>query len=164
MRQHQRRDCGRREERDQPDGILTMLPSMCAASWHAFSLARGPDRSQMFYPRLRQSVGFSSRSHAEHPYWDSFLPRTNYDVNGGGSGPVVRSSAPSATTDCPGIVAQPFKDACWPSAVPTGMTRRPPKPGCADAWRTTSRSSSSSWLIRKCHRTTTPPSAACAQW
>ena len=39
-----------------------------------------------------------------------------------------------------------------------------PQPGCADAWRTTSRNSSSLWLNRKSRRTTTPPSAACDRW
>ncbi len=58
----------------------------------------------------------------------------------------------------------PWNSACWPSAVPTRMTHRPPQPGCADAWRTTSRNSSSLWLNRKSRRTTTPPSAACDRW
>ena len=40
----------------------------------------------------------------------------------------------------------------------------PPQPGCADAWRTTSRNSSSLWLNQKSRRTTTPPSAACDRW
>ena len=47
---------------------------------------------------------------------------------------------------------------------PSWMTRRRPRPGCADAWRTTSRNSSSSWLILRRRRTTTPPNAACAMW
>ena len=58
----------------------------------------------------------------------------------------------------------PWNSACWPSAVPTRMTHRPPQPGCADAWRTTSRNSSSLWLNQKSRRTTTPPSAACDRW
>ena len=49
-------------------------------------------------------------------------------------------------------------------AVPFWMTRRRSRPGCADAWRTTSKNSSSSWPNRRCRRTTTPPSAASAIW
>ena len=48
---------------------------------------------------------------------------------------------------------RPFLDD--PSSAPAG---------CADASGTTSRNCSSSWPIRRCRRTTTPPSAACGQW
>ena len=58
----------------------------------------------------------------------------------------------------------PWKNACWPSAVPSWTTLWPSRPSCADAWRTTSRNSSSSWPTPRRHRTTTPPSAACATW
>ena len=58
----------------------------------------------------------------------------------------------------------PWNDACWRCTVPTWMTRRQHRPGCADAWRTTSRNSSSSWLIPRCPQTTTLPSAACDRW
>ena len=58
----------------------------------------------------------------------------------------------------------PWNSVCWPCAVPTWMTHRPPKPGCAAASRTTSRNSSSSCLNRQSRRTTTPPSAACDRW
>ena len=64
----------------------------------------------------------------------------------------------------------PWKNACWPSAVPAWTTRWRSKASCAGASTSTSRAcpvldtgnSSSSWPNRKWPRTTTPPSAACA--
>ena len=58
----------------------------------------------------------------------------------------------------------PWKNACWPSAVPAWTTRWQSKASCAGALTSTSRNSSSSWPNRKCPRTTTPPGAACAPW
>ena len=58
----------------------------------------------------------------------------------------------------------PWKNACWPSAVPAWTTRWQSRASCAGALTSTSRNSSSSWPNRKCPRTTTPPSAACAPW
>ena len=58
----------------------------------------------------------------------------------------------------------PWKNACWPSAVPAWTTRWRSKASCAGASTSTSRNSSSSWPNRKWPRTTTPPSAACAPW
>ena len=58
----------------------------------------------------------------------------------------------------------PWKNACWPSAVPAWTTRWRSRASCAGALTSTSRNSSSSWPNRKCPRTTTPPSAACAPW
>ena len=58
----------------------------------------------------------------------------------------------------------PWKNACWPSAVPAWTTRWRSKASCAGALTSTSRNSSSSWPNRKCPQTTTPPSAACAPW
>ncbi len=66
----------------------------------------------------------------------------------------------------------PWNDNCWPSANPSGTTRRQLRPSCADASSATSRAcpvldtgnSSSSWPNPKCLQTTTPPSAACDIW
>ena len=58
----------------------------------------------------------------------------------------------------------PWKSACWPCAVPAWTTRWRSRASCAGALTSTSRNSSSSWPNRKCPRTTTPPSAACAPW
>ena len=58
----------------------------------------------------------------------------------------------------------PWNDNCWPSANPSGTTRRQPRPSCADASSATSGDSLSLWPNRTCQRTTTPPSAACATW
>ncbi len=59
---------------------------------------------------------------------------------------------------------RPGNSASWPSAVPSWMTARQPRPSCAVASSATSRNSSSSWANRRRRRTTTPPSAACVTW
>ena len=58
----------------------------------------------------------------------------------------------------------PWNDNCWPSANPSGTTRRQPRPSCADASSATSKNSSSSWPNPQCLQTTTPPNAACDIW
>ena len=94
--------------------------------------------------------------------WPNGLtPSTNSTVRRPPS-PILQSSNGQSSNGAP--PNWPWNSACWPSAVPTRMTHRPPQPGCADAWRTTSRNSSSLWLNRKSRRTTTPPSAACDRW
>ena len=52
----------------------------------------------------------------------------------------------------------------WPSANPSGTTRRQLRPSCADALNATSGNSLSSWPNPQRLQTTTPPSAACATW
>ena len=52
----------------------------------------------------------------------------------------------------------PWNDNCWPSASPSGTTRRQPRPSCAGASNATSKNSSSSWPNPQCLQTTTPPS------
>ena len=58
----------------------------------------------------------------------------------------------------------PWNGSCSPSASLARTTRQGFRPSCADASSATSRNCSSSWPNRRCHRTTTPPSAACATW
>ena len=94
--------------------------------------------------------------------WPNGLtPSTNSTVRRPPS-PILQSSNGQSSNGAP--PNWPWNSACWPSAVPTRMTHRPPQPGCADAWTTTSRNSSSLWLNQKSRRTTTPPSAACDRW
>ena len=57
-----------------------------------------------------------------------------------------------------GLLSGAFRpDTAW-------TTRWRSRASCAGALTSTSRNSSSSWPNRKCPRTTTPPSAACAPW
>ena len=146
-----------------------VLVSDFYAAYHHYD---GPKQRCWAHPCSSQGAG----SAAGHPRPAHPLPRCC------ATGQVGRPPSTGFTTGPkPSLIPRPsggappnwpWNDNCWPSASPSGTTRRQPRPSCADASSATSKAcpvldtgnSSSSWPNPQCLQTTTPPNAACAIW